>query len=205
MNKLTKASIATGSGVILLMGGAASLAYWNDTEELGADGTTVNAGQLSIAPINGASDGWVKQFNGTGDQALTDLTGVQIVPGNTLIYTDTFEVTATGDDLAFEIEPADAAVDAASSDTEDTALEAILADGDIDVTVVEGASISEIGTSGVYEVTDNAGAPATITVTWTIDWPFGGASSPATDNAAQLGAVDLVADGALTVTQVIAP
>ena len=34
MNKLTKGAIATAAGVILLMGGAGTLAYWNDSDNV---------------------------------------------------------------------------------------------------------------------------------------------------------------------------
>ena len=35
MNKLVKGSIAGAAGIILLMGGAGSLAYWNDSATAG--------------------------------------------------------------------------------------------------------------------------------------------------------------------------
>ena len=211
MNKITKASIATASGVVLLMGGAASLAYWNDSTDLGVDGQTISAGSLSATPVDAGA--WTKAFNGGTPAALSNaqLTDVRIVPGDTLEYTQEIEIAAVGDSLYFTVTPTDGAI--AGAGGADGALQAILdAHSTFDVAAVSGGSVALTGsTAGVYEVTSNSGAPATVEVTWTIAWPFdedpdgaGAGISPDVDNAAQGGAVSLTA-GALTVTQVGAP
>ena len=41
MNKTTKAAVATATGIVLLMGGAGSLAYWNGTHNLGQTGQQI--------------------------------------------------------------------------------------------------------------------------------------------------------------------
>jgi alternate signal-mediated exported protein len=90
MNKFTKASIATGAGIVLLLGGAGTLAYWNDSASVGA--STITAGTLAI---DSAGDGaWTA--NGS---AVTDIDDFRVVPGDTLVYTETFTIDAVGDNL----------------------------------------------------------------------------------------------------------
>jgi len=87
MNKFTKAGIATAAAVALLMGGAGTLAYWNESANLDAD--TVTAGHLDIVSNN----------DGAWDTSVD-----KIVPGDTLTYTETFVVSAVGDNLKFDLE-----------------------------------------------------------------------------------------------------
>ncbi|WP_157697086.1 alternate-type signal peptide domain-containing protein [Brachybacterium avium] len=65
MNKFAKGSVAAGAGLVLLLGGAGTLAYWNDTAEL--TGGTINTGKLELdadqdmltESIESQSDLWV--------------------------------------------------------------------------------------------------------------------------------------------------
>src|SRR5699024_4692180 len=50
MNKFAKGSVAAGAGLVLLLGGAGTLAYWNDSAEL-ANGS-INAGTLTLEADN---------------------------------------------------------------------------------------------------------------------------------------------------------
>jgi alternate signal-mediated exported protein len=68
--------------VALLVGGAGTLALWNDTSSIYAG--TVTSGVLDIAHASPGS--WSPEL---------DLT----VPGDTIVYTDPLEVTATDDNL----------------------------------------------------------------------------------------------------------
>lgn len=86
MNKFAKGSIAAGAGVILLLGGAGSLAYWNDDANLG--GGTISAGELSIDASAGA---WSPQI-------------ATWVPGDDSTYSTTLTVTAEGDSIQGTIE-----------------------------------------------------------------------------------------------------
>jgi alternate signal-mediated exported protein len=98
MNKLLKGSIAGAAGIALLLGGASTLAYWNDSETLTGAGT-VTAGELDIKPISATWD--------------DDISA--IVPGDSLKYTGVVEVTAVGDNLRFNVESnIDELVDAAN-------------------------------------------------------------------------------------------
>ena len=88
MNKLVKGSIAGAAGVALLLGGAGTLALWNDSASINAG--TVTSGVLDVS--NAAAGAWT--LNGV----VWSPSGL-IVPGDTAVYTDTLEVTATGDNL----------------------------------------------------------------------------------------------------------
>lgn len=85
MNKLTKATIAGATGIALLLGGAGSLAYWNATTSFTAG--TITAGTLEITPGAGS---WDRDI-------------AHVVPGDSLVYTKTFEITAVGDRIAAEV------------------------------------------------------------------------------------------------------
>ena len=82
MNKLVKGSIAAAAGIALLMGGAGSLAYWNDS-------ATVNAGTVTsgVLDVN------------TGTPGSWSPSIAKIVPGDTVTYTQQLSLTATGDNL----------------------------------------------------------------------------------------------------------
>jgi alternate signal-mediated exported protein len=210
MNKLVKGSIAGAAGIILLMGGAGSLAYWNDSANAGpgAGSNSITAGTLTVTAVNSGS--WTKgMYNNAGTQtvapaAVASLAAVKVVPGNRLVYTQSFNVVGTGDDLFFTIGSTNGAVTAASAAAADVALAAAINGSGVTaftVGAVSGGTVVATGvTAGVYKVSSNAGTPATITVTWTINIPFGAA----VDNASKTGAVNL-SQGSITLTQVAAP
>lgn len=209
MNKLTKGAIAGAAGIVLLMGGAGSLAYWNDSANAGpgAGSNSITAGTLTITAQNAGT--WTKgMYNNAGTQtvapaAVSNLSAVRVVPGNRLVYTQTFNVVGTGDDLFFTIGSTNGAVTAASASAADTALAAAInGSGTTAFTVgsVTGGTVVPATTAGVYKVSSNAGTAATITVTWTINIPFGAT----VDNASKTGAVNL-SQGSITLTQVAAP
>ena len=82
MNKLVKGSIAAAAGISLLMGGAGSLALWNDSVSVSA--STVSSGTLDVAST----------VPGTWSQSIA-----KIVPGDTVTYTENLALTAIGDNL----------------------------------------------------------------------------------------------------------
>ena len=82
MNKLVKGAVAAAAGIALLMGGAGSLALWNDS-------VTVNAGSVS--------SGTLKVTAGTAGSWSPTI--AKIVPGDTVTYTQTINLSATGDNL----------------------------------------------------------------------------------------------------------
>ena len=87
MRNSTKGALAAGGAVLLLLGGAGSLAYWSD--DAAVPGGTIRSGRLELGdPSCGA--GWV--LDG-GAPYTTQL----VVPGDTLTKTCTIDLIATGD------------------------------------------------------------------------------------------------------------
>jgi alternate signal-mediated exported protein len=93
MNKLVKGSIAGAAGIALLLGGAGTFALWNATATVSAQ--TITAGTLALtANANGV---WTK--DGTPITAST----YRVIPGTTLIFTQTLTVNAVGDGLTADL------------------------------------------------------------------------------------------------------
>lgn len=81
MNKFAKGSLAAGAGIVLLMGGVGTLAYWND--EVGIQGGTVQAGSLDLDAAPGT---WAPEITSW-------------VPGDEATYTTTLQLTVEGDNI----------------------------------------------------------------------------------------------------------
>ncbi|GAA1424527.1 alternate-type signal peptide domain-containing protein [Agrococcus citreus] len=81
MNKFVKGSVAAGAGMVLLLGGAGSLAYWNTSTDLGA--SAIKAGTLDITAAAG-----------TWSSTITEW-----VPGDASTYSTTLTLTAEGDNI----------------------------------------------------------------------------------------------------------
>lgn len=188
MNKLTKGAIATAAGVILLMGGAGTLASWNSSSALG--GSAISAGTLSVTPTGAG----VWKSNGS---TITPA-NTRIVPGDTYTYTQTFTVAATGDNLLFTLAPT-AGTFGTTSATADTNLAAQLS-RTATFTIVNVTGIAASTTAGTYKVASNTGTASTVTVIMTVAFPYGAV----VDNSAQAGSV-LLGAGAITLTQTQTP
>ena len=128
MNKLTKAAIAGGLGIALLLGGAGTLATWNTSANI--SGGTIVAGSLTIGTAT--STGW-SVSHGTG----TNTTNIPLTlsnntftvtsptaggtsaftssPGDRLIYTSTVPLTVTGTNLAATLSLTSGAIAAVTS------------------------------------------------------------------------------------------
>ena len=139
---------------------------------------------------------WTKSFNG-GASSSVALGTFLMVPGDKLTYTQTFNITANGQDLLFTV-----------GTTNPTLGSGVLA-GRLTPTFTvgtltsSGATVTASTTAGTYKVAAANGlGTATISVTWTLDWPFAGA--PTADNPAKNGTVTLTT-GAVTLTQVATP
>jgi alternate signal-mediated exported protein len=204
MNKLVKGAIAGAAGIVLLMGGAGSLAYWNDSAQAGpATGTTITAGTLNVTAVDAGA--WTKGFYNASNTlvgsvgSVSNLAAVRIVPGNRLVYTQTFNVNASGDDLYFTIASTNGSVSGATAAAADTAL-AAQATGTFSVASVTGGNVVAATSANTYKVSSNSGGPSTITVTWTINFPFGASAV----NTAKGGVLSLT-QGSITLTQVAAP
>lgn len=188
MNKLAKGAIAGAAGIILLMGGAGSLAYWSDSATLGTSGQTITAGSLKITAN---TDGAWKQ----GSTAV-DLSTFKAVPGDQLTYTQTFNVAATGNNLYFTATVNSQAISGATASAADTALAGALVKSAANFTVT-GSTIAASTTAGTYKVGTGTGS---VTVSFTVTFPYGTTA----DNSTQLGKVSL-AQGAVLLQQTQTP
>ena len=140
MNKLVKGSIAGAAGIALLLGGAGSLALWSDSAALSP--TSITSGTLDIAPGT----------TGTWSPALA-----KIVPGDSTTYTQTYTVTATGDNL-----------DAQLSTNAGTIANTVGATVTTTYAVKDAANATVTPTAGVYAL--DAGT-YTVTATIVVNFP----------------------------------
>jgi alternate signal-mediated exported protein len=184
MNKLTKGAIATAAGVILLMGGAGTLASWNSSATAGTS-QSISSGSLGVTS---AGSGTWKNAAGT---TITP-SSYKITPGDTLSYTQTFNLAATGDNLLFTVGASAGAVTAATSGAADLALAAQV--NSTASFAVTGSNIAASTSPSTYKVVSNSGT-STVTITMTLQFPYAAAT-----NSSQLGSITLGA-GAITLTQ----
>lgn len=185
MNKLVKGSIAGAAGIALLLGGVGTLATWNSAVTVSAPGS-ITAGTLDIAAAVGTivGDGWKLGSAAT----VASPSSFKIVPGDTVTYTKTFTVIATGDNLSAGIALGTLAIAPVNSATAaDTALAAALTkSATFKVDGVTTASISP--TSGTQ----------VIVVTATIAFPK--STTAGAENSSKTGAVSL-SNFSITLTQ----
>lgn len=196
MKKTTKGVIAAGAAVMLLLGGGGTLAYWNDTANLGAV-STITAGTLTVTTT--AVPSWSIKHTTGAPTAVTNIAAVRIVPGDQLIYTVPANITAQGQNLRFQVGLAGGAIAAASGNAADTALASRLTNSA--TFAVTGATPVGSPSANTFEHKNNTSSTYATTITATITWPFGAAGSEAQDNPAKAGVVDL-SQFALSVTQV---
>ncbi len=96
MNKTTKGTIAIAAGITLLLGGAGSLAYWQETANVAA--ASVSTGQLHVTVGTGTT--WeVKKSGASTYTAIANISTFKMVPGDSVRYTVPFSTLAEGDNL----------------------------------------------------------------------------------------------------------
>ncbi|MCH1867563.1 alternate-type signal peptide domain-containing protein [Nocardioides sp. CFH 31398] len=151
MKKSTKSVLAAGAAVVVLTGGAGSLAYWNATADIG--GGEIDSGDLDLTPDG---DG-VWQLNGTD---VPDPEAVVLVPGDVLTYAGAYTVVAVGDNI-------EATLTAEGAGGAGTLAPYL----DVDLTATTaGAAVTTI---------DESNDGDTLDVDLTVDFPFGGAADNA--------------------------
>lgn len=182
MRNSIKAALAATTGAALLLGGAGSLAYWDDSEDVPT--TTVTSGELDLGAPD--CDDWLLD-----DLSVFDPGADTIVPGDTLTRDCQFLLTLTGDHLEAEI-------DAALPNEQASALADELlftADYEIDTDANNDAtnelSIDPEAAPVAFDVSDDG---SYLRVVLTVDFPFG----VAVDNDSN-GGVTAVLD-AITIT-----
>lgn len=173
MNKLVKGSVAAAAGIALLMGGAGSLALWNDSATV--NGGTISAGTLTVAApaVTPATDGWK---NAAG--VAIDISTYRIVPGDTIKFVKTLNVTAIGDTLTAGISVDTTSITVPSGNAaKDVALKSFITSNA--TFTVDGVSTSSIVA---------AAGTRTVVVTASITFSNGIAGA---ENAAKGGVVNL--------------
>ncbi|HRN30028.1 MAG TPA: alternate-type signal peptide domain-containing protein [Terrimesophilobacter sp.] len=143
MNKLTKASIAGAAGIALLLGGAGTLAVWNDT-------ATIEVGdiQSGTLTITGSVGEWDNEW---------DLW----VPGDVATYEGQLTIEATGDNLeALLTVDTTGLVDGGNTEFADA----------LEVTFTVDTTHTAVTGSGPYTVVDDP-APIVLDVTVTVEFP----------------------------------
>lgn len=112
MQNLTKGALASAAGGVLLLGGASTLAYWNDAEAL--PGADLDAGHLRLVTdlTNTGCGGW------TLDDGSAYQPGDLLVPGDVVTVQCAFTVEAQGKHLVANIAAATPSLttDAGSTD-----------------------------------------------------------------------------------------
>lgn len=182
MNKLVKGSIAGGLGVVLLLGGAGTLALWNQTAVV--SGGNVTAGVLTIAADATAST-WtdispeIVAVTPAGT-AISNIANYRIVPGDKIKFSKTVTINATGTNLKGKL-TFDPATIVAGTGAASTALKSNL----VTTLTATGTGVSASGTASEYNVATNT-TNSTVTLTLTIELP-----STVDGVVAQTGTVDL--------------
>lgn len=178
MNKTIKGAFAAGTAAVLLLGGAGTLAYWNDTATVG--GTTFTAGDLKLDSTSCGTAGW------TVTNAVTQTTPVaftpgsdKIVPGDVLKKTCTVSIVAVGKNLKADLGVTGGASTASTMDSG-----AFSVSGDF-----------KLGGQALSTIT-SANNGQTVAATITVTFPRG----TAVDNASKLKTINL-ADYTVTATQ----
>ncbi|WP_104192479.1 alternate-type signal peptide domain-containing protein [Cryobacterium sp. Y82] len=183
MNKLTKGAIAGAAGLTLLLGGGTTFALWNSSA--GVSGGTISAGTLEIASAGKGS------WHANGAVESIDLKAFRAVPSDVLVYTETMNIAAAGNNLTATLAMSAASIlPADDTDSADQALARYLKANA--VLTAAGNGISPGGAP--YTITGAAGTQ-TVDVTVTIAFPSfvpdSANRSSADEQASMGGAVDL--------------
>lgn len=194
MRTSLKAALAGVVGAGLLLGGAGSLAFWNDTEDI--TGGTVTPGVLDLSAPS--CDPW--QLDTAGGNFL--LTSDTVVPGDTLTQVCELTLSVTGDHLKAGIEavaPAFGGTNDLDSAMEAEAVYELDTDGTDDDTG-ETPIDPEVGAVDLTVANDGD----VLRVVMTLTFPFGTGADNATNNGSEFanGVEDATLDDtAITVTQ----
>jgi alternate signal-mediated exported protein len=196
MNKLVKGAVATAAGVALLMGGAGTFAYWNDS--VGITGGTITAGNLVVndaTPTNGV---WTVQKNGAGAAVtVANIATFVASPGDKFTYTKNVSITATGDNLTATLALGAGSIAAAGATptAASTALAAYLTK--TAAITATGAGVTAGSVAGTYLITPGTTGVTNRNVAVSVVINFPKSATQGAENNTKLGSVDL---SGLTVT-----
>ena len=191
MKKSTKALIAGGIGVALLVGGASTVSFWTDEAE-GGDGV-ISSGTLDLGTPAGG--GWEISHAGDGSGTATEPVAFnpgsdQIVPGDILTYTQSIPVTLEGENIKAEFN-GNIDVTPSTDAAADTALSDAIESEDLAATGLTGAT-GDLALDGETLTGEGEGS---VEVTTTITFPWG---TEGQYNDAKLGALNFAVDYTLT-------
>ena len=191
MKKSTKALIAGGIGVALLVGGAGTVSFWTDQED-GGNGV-ISAGTLELGTPAGG--GWEISHEGDSSGTATEPVAFnpgsdQIVPGDILTYTQSIPVTLEGENIKAEFNGNIDVTPDSDADADNKLADAITGD-DLAATGLTGAT-GDLSLDGETLTGEGEG---TVEVTTTITFPWG---TEGQYNDAKLGALDFAVDYTLT-------
>lgn len=101
MHNNIKAALAATAATVLLLGGAGTLASWNDSETIG--GGAIKSGELSLTQEVGQTcTAWTLDEAGGGGTFVPGTT--LVVPGDVITRTCTYTVNATGEHLTAAVD-----------------------------------------------------------------------------------------------------
>ena len=173
MNKFAKGSLAAGAGIVLLLGGAGTLAYWNSEDHLTGD--AINAGTLELE---------------ADQKKLTETISQQPnvwVPGDEHTYSTVLTLKTSGDNIQGEIElnTSSITVNGAGAEEFDVAMsvEEVKSDEGGTTDFAEGTEKITFDGPGTYEI------PVDVTVTL----PFGKATNNSQGVSADWSKVSFIA------------
>lgn len=179
MNKLTKGSLATGAGVVLLLGGAGTFMSWNAEANVG--GGTINTGHLKVA-ADTADVRW--RINGGATMTTGQMQSTYLAaPGDEIVYEVPVTVEAAGTNLKATVEAQAGALTGAQVATAFGA-------GEVEAELIPDASSRNFfGTpaDGVYTLDDNGQGTATARITLEFNNGAAGAENAAMDEQIALG------------------
>ena len=189
MNKLVKGAVATAVGAALLMGGAGTFAYWNDS--VGVNGGTIVAGNLAVADATPTDGVWTVQKDGTGTAAtVANIASFVASPGDKFTYTKTVKITATGNNLVATLALTPGSIAAVTPATAaNTALASYLTS--TSTIAATGTGISAGTVAGTYNVTAGAAGVTSRDVTVTVVINFPKSTTAGFENNTKLGSVNL--------------
>ena len=186
MRNSIKAALAATAGGGLLLGGAGSLAYWQDVET--KTGDTVTSGVLDVSAPDCGS-GWQDETS-----AAVDFSTYLVVPGEVFTQQCTFTLSATGDNLSADIALVAPDVLTGTLAGELTWTATYTWNGGAPV------ALDDASVASITEVNDGD----TLVVDMQIELPFGGSVDNDSNNGPEFGNGSLAAvveDVVVTVTQ----
>jgi alternate signal-mediated exported protein len=172
MQKISKGIVALGAGLALTLGGVGSLAYWQ---------TTQNTSPLEFATgdisLTAGVETWYLNGVDLDFDSWEDARTLEIVPGDTLVYTETFDVVTNGTDITAALDVQLGDLTAVTGGADSTAAFAGKLTPTFSFDGIDGWNgVQHTTTPGTYNITGSGTAELAVALAW----PFGAAGSDGT-------------------------